>query len=153
MDPRKFYFIFTIIAAVILFIFGSGILYYINTNIDIISSDVYASGDQEEGYLVDIINPLVQRKEPFNILLLGGDQVNNTTDTMILANFDPETCKINIMSIPRDTRVFIKNRERKINYAYVNYGVETAAQTVSELLDVNIEVLRVHRYFSFQKDN
>jgi LCP family protein required for cell wall assembly len=139
MDPRKFYFIFTIIAAVILFIFGSGILYYINTNIDIISSDVYASGDQEEGYLVDIINPLVQRKEPFNILLLGGDQVNNTTDTMILANFDPETCKINIMSIPRDTRVFIKNRERKINYAYVNYGVETAAQTVSELLDVNIK--------------
>ncbi|NMA33916.1 MAG: LCP family protein [Clostridiaceae bacterium] len=141
MDFRKFFFIMTIITASILFVFGTGILLYVNSNADmIINSEVYASGDHESRQqLANIINPLVQRKEPFNVLLLGGDQVNNTTDTMILANFDPETCKINIMSIPRDTRVFIKNTERKINFAYVRYGVETAAQTVSELLDVNIK--------------
>ena len=105
METRKFYFILTIVAAVVLFVFGSGMLYYINTNIDFLSSDVFASGDQGSN-LAHIINPLVTKKEPFNILLLGGDKVNNLTDTMMLANFDPETCKINIMSIPRDTRVF-----------------------------------------------
>lgn len=142
MESRKFYFILTIVAAVVLFVFGSGILYYINTNIEIISSDVFASGDQDN-HLAHIINPLVTKKEPFNILLLGGDKVNNLTDTMMLANFDPETCKINIMSIPRDTRVFINNKERKINYAFPNGGVELSAKTVSELLDVNI------KYYAF----
>ena len=141
MDLRKFLFIMTIITASVLFVFGTGILLYVNSNADIImSSEAYSSADQESRQqLANIINPLVQRKEPFNVLILGGDQVNGNTDTMMLANFDPETCKINIMSIPRDTRVFIKNTERKINFAYVRYGVEAAAQTVSELLDVNVK--------------
>ncbi|HOA56242.1 MAG TPA: LCP family protein [Clostridiales bacterium] len=142
MDLRKFYFILTIFSAIVLFVFGSGILVYINANIDIISSEVYASGDQDS-HFANIINPLVQKRDPFNILLLGGDKVNNLTDTMMLANFDPETGKINIMSIPRDTRVFIKNKERKINYAFPSGGVELAVKTLSELLDVNI------KYYAF----
>jgi len=143
MESRKFYFILTIVAAVVLFVFGSGMLYYINTNFDtIISSDVFASGDNEND-IATIINPLVQKKEPFNILLLGGDKVGHLTDTMMLANFDPETCKVNIMSIPRDTRVYINNKERKINYAFPAGGIELAAKTVSELLDVNI------KYYAF----
>lgn len=143
MDSRKFYFILTIAATVILFVFGSGMLHYINTNIDtIISSDVFASGNHDRD-LADILTPLVQKKEPFNILLLGGDKVNNLTDTMMLANFDPETCKVNIMSIPRDTRVFINKKERKINYAFPAGGIELAVKTVSELLDINI------KYYAF----
>jgi LCP family protein required for cell wall assembly len=125
-----------------LFIFGSGMLVFINSNIDVISSDVFASSDDHHP-INKIIQPLIQTKEPFNILLLGGDKVNKLSDTMMLANFDPVTCKINIMSIPRDTRVFIKNKERKINYAYPSGGVELTVKTVSELLDVNI------KYYAF----
>ena len=117
-------------------------LYYINTNIDtIISSDVLRPGTMTG--IWRYTHSLVQKKEPFNILLLGGDKVNNLTDTMMLANFDPETCKVNIMSIPRDTRVFINKKERKINYAFPAGGIELAVKTVSELLDINI------KYYAF----
>ncbi len=142
MDSRKFYFSMTVIVLTILFLFGSGILVLINSHTDTISSDVYASSD-EDNPINKIIRPLVQNKEPFNILLLGGDKVNNLSDTMMIANFDPESGKINIMSIPRDTRVFIKNKERKINYAYPSGGVDLTVKTVSELLDVNI------KYYAF----
>ncbi len=142
MNSRKFYFILTIFVASVLFISGSGMLYYINNHLESISQDVFASAGTNET-MNDIIQPLLQSKEPFNVLLLGGDKVSNSSDTMMLANFDPETFNINIMSIPRDTRVFIKNKERKINFAYASGGVDLAVQTVSELLDVNI------KYYAF----
>ncbi len=139
MNVRKFYFILTIIIASVLFVSGSGMLYYINNHLaSAVSQDVFASTVKNDT-MNDIIQPLIQSKEPFNVLLLGGDKVSNSSDTMMLANFDPETFKINIMSIPRDTRVFINNKERKINFAYASGGVDLAVQTVSELLDVNIK--------------
>jgi len=141
MNLRKFYFIISIFVSAILFVFGSGMLLYINSHYDTGSSNVFASSGDEA--INKIIQPLVTSKEPFNILLLGGDKVNNLADTIMLANFDPVTTKVNIMSIPRDTRVFINNKERKINYAYPNGGEELAVKTVSELLDVNI------KYYAF----
>lgn len=137
MNSRKFYFIMTIIVAAVLFLFGSGLLYYINNHL-LNSQDVFAASG-ESNTVNDLFQPLLQSKEPFNVLLLGGDKVNNNADTMMLANFDPETEKINIMSIPRDTRVTIKNKERKINYAYPSGGIELTVKTVSELLDVKIK--------------
>lgn len=142
MNSRKFYLILTIIVSCVLFLSGSGMLYYINNHLVSISQDVFAAAGTSET-MNDIIQPLIQSKEPFNVLLLGGDKVSNSSDTMMLANFDPETFNINIMSIPRDTRVFIKSKERKINFAYANGGVDLAVQTVSELLDVNI------KYYAF----
>jgi LCP family protein required for cell wall assembly len=120
---------------VVLFLLGTGILYYVNANY----ADTESVSASPNKSLDSIFHPLVQSKKPFNVLLLGGDKVSQNSDTMMLANFDPETMKINIMSIPRDTMVKIKNKERKINYAYPSGGVDLAAKTVSELLDVNIK--------------
>lgn len=139
MNLRKFYFILTIIVSVVLFFTGIGVLYYVNNQI--LSSETTASTSNSP--INQLFEPFIQNKEPFNILLLGGDKVNKNSDTMMLANFDPETCKINIMSIPRDTRVTIENKERKINYAFPHGGVELTVKTVSELLDVNI------KYYAF----
>lgn len=140
MNSRKFYFVLTLILSIVLFISGTGILYYINHHLVTAGGqDAFASSDSKSETINNIIQPLIQSKEPFNVLLLGGDKVSNSSDTMMLANFDPVTNKINIMSIPRDTRVFINNKERKINYAYASGGVDLAVQTVSELLDVNIK--------------
>jgi LCP family protein required for cell wall assembly len=140
MNARRFYFVLTIIISAVLFLSGSGILYYINNHISPVTQDVFASaGGTSNSTVNDIIQPLIQSKEPFNVLLLGGDKVSNSSDTMMLANFDPATYKINIMSIPRDTRVFIKGKERKINYAYASGGVDLAVQTVQELMDVKIK--------------
>ncbi len=139
MNTRKFYFVLTIVLTAMLFISGSGTLYYINNHVATLSNDVEIDLETNDA-MIDIIQPLLlPSKDAFNVLLLGGDKVSNNSDTMMLANFDPETGNINIMSIPRDTRVFIKNWERKINFAYPNGGEDLSAKTVSELLDVNIK--------------
>jgi len=136
MNLRKFYFNLTLVVAIVLFISGAGILYYANAHMTF--SEIISQNPDDDS-ITDIFRPLVQNKEPFNVLLIGGDKVNMNADVMMLANFNPETMKINIMSIPRDTKVIIKNKEHKINYAYPSGGVELAAKTVSELLDVNIK--------------
>ncbi len=134
MDSRKFYFNMTIVVSIVLFISGIGILYYVN-NYYKNSNTVAASGNSVN----NILQPLLQSKDPFNVLLMGGDKVNKNSDTIMLLNFDPVTCKINIMSIPRDTKVKIEGQIRKINFAFPHGGTELAVQTVSELLDVNIK--------------
>lgn len=136
MDLRKFYFILTLIVSVVLFISGAGVIYYANAHMVLQEEIVYNPDDDS---ISDIFRPLVQNKEPFNVLLIGGDRVNKNADTIMLANFDPETMKISIMSIPRDTKVTINKNERKINYAFPSGGIELSVKTVSELLDVNIK--------------
>jgi len=136
MDLRKFYFILTLIVSIVLFISGAGVIYYANAHMIHQEEIVY---NPEDDSITGIFRPLVQNKEPFNVLLIGGDRVNMNADTIMLANFNPETMKINIMSIPRDTKVTIKNTERKINYAFPSGGIELSVKTVSELLDVNIK--------------
>jgi LCP family protein required for cell wall assembly len=139
MNLRKFYLILTAIVSVVLFFSGIGVLYYVNSQL--LSSQ--ASADTSSSSIKQIFEPLMQSKEPFNVLLLGGDKVNKNSDTMMLANFDPATYKVNIMSIPRDNKVKIDGKTRKINFAFPHGGVDLTVQTVSELLDVNI------KYYAF----
>jgi len=100
----------------------------------------------------------VQSKESsgkaINILFMGIDardaQANSRSDTMILASIDPETKKIAMVSIPRDTR--IKNSAGnydKINS--VNYldGPEAACKTVGALLNVPVDYYVVTNFGGF----
>ncbi|MBM0745709.1 LCP family protein (plasmid) [Phormidium sp. CLA17] len=58
------------------------------------------------------------------------------TDTMLLLRFDPQTQKLNVLSIPRDTRTLIEGfGVTKINEANVEGGPALAAKAVSDLLD------------------
>ncbi len=139
MNLRKFYFILTIIVSSVLFCAGAGVLYYVNSNM--IAADASAMNDDNS--INKIFQPFMMSKQPFNVLLLGGDKVNNNADTIMIANFDPATCKVNIMSVPRDTKVTIEGKERKINYSFPHGGVELTVKTASELLGINI------KYYAF----
>ncbi|MGO4496791.1 LCP family protein [Paenibacillus sp. 2RAB27] len=47
----------------------------------------------------------------FNVLLLGTDarsDENSRSDVVIVMHIIPSTCKINMISIPRDSRVYIE---------------------------------------------
>jgi len=64
----------------------------------------------------------------------------NLSDTMMLCKVNFDTGKIDILSIPRDTRVKIsgiKNRT-KINAAYSNGGSYLAVDTVRDLLNIDL---------------
>lgn len=58
------------------------------------------------------------------------------TDTMLLLRFDPETRKLTVLSIPRDTRIYLEGHGiAKINAANAYGGPALTAKTVSELLE------------------
>ena len=58
------------------------------------------------------------------------------SDSMLLLRFDPETKKLNVLSIPRDTRTLVEGHGvTKINAANAEGGPALSAQAVSELLN------------------
>jgi polyisoprenyl-teichoic acid--peptidoglycan teichoic acid transferase len=81
----------------------------------------------------DVQNPPEETK---NLRYLP--QVNSfdgLSDVMLLVKFDPETKKINMLSIPRDTRTQIEGYGvKKINSANLEGGPALTAKTVSNLL-------------------
>lgn len=85
--------------------------------------------------------------EPFYVLVLGldaeEDGVRSRSDVMILARVDLEQGKVSLVSIPRDTRVELKNvGTQKINAAYAFGGTADAVGAVSKLAD-GIEISHV----------
>ncbi|QSJ19606.1 LCP family protein [Nostoc sp. UHCC 0702] len=81
----------------------------------------------------DVQNPPTETK---NLRYLP--QVNSfdgLADVMLLMKFDPETKKVTMLSVPRDTRTEIEGHGiRKINSANVEGGPALTAKTVSNVL-------------------
>ena len=84
-----------------------------------------------------------------NVLLMGVDSNGRDTerftgcrsDTMIIASLDPESKKVSLVSIPRDSRVRIADNHGvdKINSAHAFGGPELAVKTVGEDFGVPID--------------
>lgn len=134
MNVRKFTLIASAILMFFLFIAGTVVLNNLG------STTVSASGEEKSSSgFQKIFEEIVIKQKPVNILVLGGDKVNSNTDTLMLVNYDPSTTKANIVSIPRDTKVYIEENVRKINFAYPHGGAKLAVETVTGLLGVNIK--------------
>lgn len=95
-----------------------------------------------------LINAILEKKEDhFRILVLGVDskdyKLNKSvrSDTIILADFNAKTGTINLISIPRDTKTPIKGRknEEKINHSFAYGGPQLTLETVSNLLNIEID--------------
>jgi len=71
-----------------------------------------------------------------NVLLLGME--GPRTDTIMVASFDPDAKKINIISVPRDTYYpregYNSADKKKMNAVYFDEGVEGVAVAVSDIL-------------------
>lgn len=148
MNLRKFYFISSLIISVFLFFIGVGILSYLGHDTVSANSD----GDEPGDYLGKILEPFIEEKDSINILLLGGDKASGNTDTMMLVNFNQTTGKINVLSIPRDTKVSVKGSDvPKINSAYPAGGEKLAIETVSKLFNVKIKYYIYIDLSSFRK--
>lgn len=63
-----------------------------------------------------LLMPLDKESGRINVLLLGTDESKLRTDSIMVASFDLETKQLSLLSIPRDTKLYVKNREmtRKI---------------------------------------
>ncbi|PQZ56758.1 MULTISPECIES: LCP family protein [Bacillus] len=134
---RKFFF-FLIFA----FLFGSVGLYMLNSYTSLMG--MYSGFNREKSKLraedVEIT------KKPFTILIMGiedyaTDGQNGRTDSLMFATVNPNSKKISLMSIPRDSRVKIvgKNKEDKINAAHAYGGERMTIDTVEGFLKVPVD--------------
>ena len=57
-----------------------------------------------------------------NVLILGVDKEGLRTDTIIVASFDTDDSTVNMLSIPRDTRIYAGSKYQKINAAHALTG-------------------------------
>lgn len=84
-----------------------------------------------------------------NILLMGVDSngrntqrfVGTRSDTMIIVGLDPQTKKVGVVSIPRDSRVIVADGhgEDKINAAHAYGGPDLAVATVQSAFSIPID--------------
>lgn len=79
-----------------------------------------------------------------NALIVGVDADGFRTDTIIVASYDLDEDKINMLSIPRDTRMYIGKSWQKINGAYSlskngkKKGVQGTIEAVTRLTGIPI---------------
>lgn len=95
----------------------------------------------------NILAPVENGK--INVLLLGVDEDGLRSDTIMVASYDANAAKVNLMSIPRDTKVYIENRKmtRKINEIHALssrkkngeiVGAEAMAEVVGQITGIPI---------------
>ncbi|KXG74624.1 Regulatory protein MsrR [Fervidicola ferrireducens] len=85
---------------------------------------------------------------------IGADEEHNhyRSDTMMVVSIDPAEKRVNVLSIPRDTRVRIPGvGYQKINAAMAYGGPELAVRTVKDLLGVPIHNYVTINYSGFRK--
>lgn len=86
----------------------------------------------------------VAATEQLNILLLGIDAQSGEdgrSDALMVLSLDPKNDKMQLISIPRDTRTHIvgKDIDDKINHAYAFGGPDMAIATVENFLDIELD--------------
>lgn len=84
----------------------------------------------------------VDAEERIRFLLLGTDEREDEpsrSDTIILATYFPNEGKMNMMSIPRDTKILIDGEMQKINAAHAIGGLDLVRETVEDLTGLSID--------------
>lgn len=80
------------------------------------------------------------------VLLVGVDASKNKenpeptrTDTIMLCKINSETGKVDILSIPRDSRVKVRDEFTKVNHAHAYGGIELTLKTLRDFLGLDID--------------
>ncbi|WP_327956379.1 LCP family protein [Brevibacillus borstelensis] len=88
--------------------------------------------------------------DSFSVLLMGVDDSEQRhkqygeairTDALLLATFNKKDRSVKLLSIPRDSYVYVpvEQKKDKINHAHAFGGVDAAVETVEGLLDVPVD--------------
>ncbi|MED1672548.1 LCP family protein [Pallidibacillus thermolactis] len=136
--------IFILFMAFLAFISYGGYLYLKTTNM---LADSYEADGREKSALRDAyVDPT---KDNISILIVGADSSetredlgNPRSDTLIYATLNKNENSIKLLSIPRDSLVYIPylEKETKINSAYASKaGLNATIETVEHLLEVPVD--------------
>ncbi|MDD2568813.1 MAG: LCP family protein, partial [Clostridia bacterium] len=96
-------------------------------------------------------------KNRINVLVLGTDSraedYSGRSDSIMVFSLDLKNKKVNVLSIPRDSRVEIpgKDGKDKINHAFARGGLDLTIQTVENLLKVPIDYYAITDFQGFEE--
>ena len=76
--------------------------------------------------------------EPTNVLLLGLDKVSMSTDVMVVVHIDPKNKKVNILSVPRDTKVKHNGKTCKLNSIFVRGRSDVKGEEAKDTAGLNL---------------
>lgn len=110
------------------------------------------SDDNLDGKLKEIndkadkdLTPLeraIKKSNRVNVLLLGIEN-QNLSDTMMLASYDPDTKKLDLISVPRDTYYheegYNDGGNRKLNSKHARKGPEGTKEAIEDILGIPID--------------
>lgn len=109
-------------------------------------NDSYKNDGREKSELrEEIVDP---KFDNVSILIMGVDendkrdnQGSSRTDTLMLATLNKDDKSVKLLSIPRDSYVYIPEvgYEDKINHAHAFGGEKATVETVEQLLDVPVD--------------
>jgi polyisoprenyl-teichoic acid--peptidoglycan teichoic acid transferase len=139
---------------IILSLFAAGIL----LALDIVYSgykatdSIYQKLDPEKNKRAEEV---VVTKDPFTIMLVGLENQEGgkgRSDVIMLISVNPQTEKITMLSIPRDTRTFIPDAgyKDKITHSYGHNGISSTIDTVEEMLDVPVDYYITTNFDGFE---
>lgn len=119
---------------------------YVYIKADNVISDSYENiGREKSDYRKEAVDP---GKDNVSVLVMGVDENEHRdnkgasrTDALILATLNKEDKSIKLLSIPRDSYVYIPDRGTfdKINHAHYFGGTKSAIETVEHLLDIPVD--------------
>lgn len=104
--------------------------------------------------MVDNTSTVEAADGKINVLIMAVDVDGLRTDAMMLASFDTETKEVNMLSIPRDTRIYVGNRYQKINaaHAFVGKDGEIGGPTAACEAVTRITGIPINYYVDFSFD-
>ncbi|WP_430790336.1 LCP family protein [Virgibacillus flavescens] len=119
---------------------------YLYTKADSVFSESYQDDGRDKSDLRDqAVDPA---EDNVSVLIVGVDQsdVRNNegsarSDTLMLATLNIEEKSVKLVSIPRDSLVYIPEvgYETKINHAHAYGGIDATIETVENLLEIPVD--------------
>ena len=96
-----------------------------------------------EEILLESLDKQTENVGMVNILLLGVDEGGMRSDTIMLASLNGRTGKLNVLSIPRDTRVLIGRYYQKVNAAIGIGAQEVRKGNLSEPEELTVQKIKL----------
>ena len=101
--------------------------------------DTAIDESQGDPTMVPVVQGKTRKEDCHTILVMGMDDGNGNTDTIMAVTFDVKNKHVSVVSIPRDTLVDVPRTVKKINAAYSAGGVEEVQREVSAILGYPVD--------------
>ncbi|MBQ6811454.1 MAG: LCP family protein [Firmicutes bacterium] len=144
MNIKKFFKILLLLLLAVLAAFGGVVTAWF-------TASPFASGDHGNA-----LAP-IGKDGIVNCLVVGRDHVGENTDVIMVLSVNKKAGKTSILSVPRDTRVYVGGANRKINSVYSYAGArgmkkeETLISAVSQITELPIHYFAIINLRAFRE--